>query len=166
MAPSPVIRLHDNDAVLIARTTLLPGIEVMTGVVTSERIPAGHKVAIRPIATGEEIRRYGQIIGFAARAIHAGEHVHIHNVELRAFERHGETGVDATPLDRIEPAATFQGIVRPDGRVATRNYLGVVSTVNCSATVSRAIADRMGRELEGHPSIDGVVVFPAIAVWS
>ena len=157
MTPTSVLRLAPADNVLLARDDLARGATLPDGGTTQELVPRGHKVAAADIAAGAPIRRYGQIIGFAARDIHAGEHVHIHNVELRAFERHGETGLDATPLDRIEPAAIFQGIVRPDGRVATRNYLGVVSTVNCSATVSRAIADRMGRELEGHPSIDGVV---------
>ena len=128
MAPSPVIRLHDNDAVLIARTTLLPGIEVTTGVVTSERIPAGHKVAIRPIATGEEIRRYGQIIGFATQPIRRGEHVHTHNLAMGAFERDHAFGADARKPEAAAEPATFLGFVRPDGRVATRNYIGVVST--------------------------------------
>jgi altronate hydrolase len=120
MAPSPVIRLHDNDAVLIARTTLLPGIEVMTGVVTSERIPAGHKVAIRPIATGEEIRRYGQIIGFATQPIAPGQHVHTQNMGMGDFDRDYAYGVDVKPTLNFDLPASFMGLKRSDGRVATR----------------------------------------------
>ena len=72
MAPAPVIRLHPDDGVLIARSSLPPGMVVADGVTTVERIPAGHKVAIKPIAVGEPVRRYGQIIGFADRADRAG----------------------------------------------------------------------------------------------
>ena len=86
-APSPVIRLHPDDAVLIARTMLLPGVEVAKGVTTSERIPAGHKVAIRPIAVNEPIYRYGQIIGFATQPIAPGQHVHTQNCGMGDFDR-------------------------------------------------------------------------------
>lgn len=96
MTPSPVIRLHPDDAVLIARTTLLPGIVVADGVTTTERISAGHKVAIRPIAVGEPIRRYGQIIGFATQAIAPGQHVHTQNCGMGEFSRDYAYGVDAS----------------------------------------------------------------------
>ena len=76
MAPAPVIRLHPDDGVVIARATLLPGTPLADGVLAAERIPAGHKAAIRPHAIGEPIRRYGQIIGFATAPIAPGQHVH------------------------------------------------------------------------------------------
>ena len=79
MTPAPVIRLHPDDGVLIARSSLPPGMAVADGVTTVERIPAGHKVAIKPIAAGEPIRRYGQIIGFATVPIAPGQHVHTQN---------------------------------------------------------------------------------------
>src|SRR6202165_3148303 len=79
VAPPPVIRLHPDDGVLIARSSLPPGMVVADGVTTVERIPAGHKVAIRPIAVGEPVRRYGQIIGFATIPIAPGQHVHSQN---------------------------------------------------------------------------------------
>ena len=85
MTPPPVIRLHENDGVLIARSSLPPGMAVAEGVTTAERIPAGHKVAIRAIAVGEPIRRYGQIIGFATAPIVPGQHVHTQNCGMGDF---------------------------------------------------------------------------------
>ena len=155
---TPVLRLSPDDNVLLARDDVPAGALLPEGTIAVRTaVGRGHKIAAEAIATGAPIRRYGQIIGFASRDIAAGDHVHLHNVELRPFDRHSDVGASTRPTDRIVPAATYRGIVRADGRVATRNYLGIVSTVNCSATVSRAIADRMGRELEGHETIDGVV---------
>jgi altronate hydrolase len=153
-----VLRLASDDNVVLALREVDAGGPLgTTGVVARDVIPAGHKAAIVAIPAGEPIRKYGQIIGFASVRIEPGDHVHLHNVAVRAFERDAAAGIDATPTAFIVPPATFQGIVRADGRVATRNYLGVVTTVNCSATAARYIADKLGRELEGHPTIDGVV---------
>src|SRR5579864_6635962 len=99
MAPPPVIRLHPDDGVVIARATLLPGAQVADGVVAAERIPAGHKVAVRPIAAGEPVRRYGQIIGFASAAIAPGQHVHVQNCEMGDFAKDYAYGRDARPTD-------------------------------------------------------------------
>ena len=152
------MRLAAADNILLAGSDLAPADHLAEHDLTLvDAVPRGHKVAARPIATGEAVRRYGQIIGFAARPIAAGEHVHLHNLAMGSFDRDAAIGSDARPTQDIEPAATFEGIVRADGRVATRNYLGVVTTVNCSATAARAIADKFGREIEGHPHIDGVV---------
>src|SRR3984957_8901948 len=141
MAPPPVIRLHPDDGVVIARATLLPGTPVVDGVVTLDRIPAGHKVAVRAIAAGEPVRRYGQIIGFAASAIAPGRHVHVQNCEMGDFTKDYGYSVDAKPTDYANTPATFDGIRRPDGRVATRNYIGILTSVNCSAHVAGLIAD-------------------------
>ncbi|MDE2606466.1 MAG: altronate dehydratase [Burkholderiales bacterium] len=161
---TPFIRLHPNDDVLIARSQLVGGTAV-ENVTTRGLIPPGHKVAVRAIAPGQPVRRYNQIIGFASRAIAAGEHVHTHNLDMGpeggAFARDYAFGADVKP----EPArreATFLGIKRPDGRVATRNYIGVLSSVNCSATAARAIADHFSRRtnpraLADFPNVDGVV---------
>ena len=164
MSPSPTIRLHADDAVLIARTTLMPGVEVTRGVVTSERIPAGHKVAIRPIATGEPIRRYGQIIGFATQPIAPGQHVHTQNCGMGDFSRDYAYGVDVKPTPNFDLPASFDGIVRGDGRVATRNYIGILTSVNCSAHVAGIIADMFKKNpfsdhdpLADYPNVDGVV---------
>ena len=79
---SPVIRLHPDDGVLIARASLPPGTLVAEGLTTVDRIPSGHKVAIMPFAVGEPVIRYGQIIGFATQAIAPGQHVHVQNIGI------------------------------------------------------------------------------------
>lgn len=162
--PPPVIRLHPDDSVLIARTTILPGVEVSPGIVTADRIPAGHKVAIRPIAQGEPIRRYGQIIGFASEAVAPGRHIHTHNCGMGDFARDYAYGETATPTDYVNDPATFMGIRRADGRVATRNYIGLLTSVNCSAHVASLVADVFKRNpfsghdpLADYPNVDGVV---------
>ena len=164
MAASPVIRLHANDAVLIARASLMPGVEVSPGVVTAERIPAGHKVAIRPIAVGEEVRRYGQIIGFATQAIAPGQHVHTQNLGMGDFARDYAYGVDVKPTPNFDLPASFMGIRRDDGRIATRNYIGILTSVNCSAHVASMVADVFKKNpftghnpLADYPNVDGVV---------
>jgi len=164
MTPAPVIRLHPDDGVLIARSSLPPGMVVADGVTTVERIPAGHKVAIRPIATGEPIRRYGQIIGFATAAIAPGQHVHTQNCGMGDFAKDYAFGVDVTPTPNFDLPATFDGIRRPDGRVATRNYIGILTSVNCSAHVAGMVADVFKKNpftgdnpLADFPNVDGVV---------
>src|SRR5437870_11820526 len=113
MTPAPVIRLHPNDGVLIARASLPPGMVVADGVTTAERIPAGHKVAIRPIALGEPIRRYGQIIGFATAPIAPGQHVHIQNCGMVDFAKYYAFGVDVTPKPNFDLPAIFGDIRSP-----------------------------------------------------
>jgi len=129
MAPPPVIRLHPNDNVVIARTTLLPGTPVFESVTAAERIPAGHKVTTRPIEQGEPIRRYGQIIGFATVPIEPGRHVHVQNAGMGDFAKDYGFTSNAKPTDFVNDPATFLGIRRPDGRVATRNYIGILTSV-------------------------------------
>ena len=164
MTPAPVIRLHPDDGVLIARSSLPPGMVVADGVTTVERIPAGHKVAIRPIAVGEPIRRYGQIIGFATIPIAPGQHVHTQNCGMGDFAKDYAFGVDVTPTPNFDLPATFDGIRRPDGRVATRNYIGILTSVNCSAHVAGMVADIFKKNpftgdnpLADFPNVDGVV---------
>ena len=164
MAPPPVIRLHPDDSVVIARASLLPGAPIGDNLVARQRVPAGHKVAVRAIAAGEAIRRYGQIIGFASAPIGAGEHVHVHNCEMGDFAKDYAYGEDARPTAMFDQPATFQGIVRPDGRVATRNYIGILTSVNCSAHVASVVADMFRRNpftgddpLADFPNVDGVV---------
>ena len=156
---SLTIRLHPDDDVVIARAQLVSGTQLLDEKVTvSGLIPPGHKVASHAIRKGEPVRRYNQTIGFASRDIAAGEHVHLNNLQMGAFDRDYAFGVDAKPTQYVDAPATFTGIVRPDGRVATRNYIGILSTVNCSATVARGIADHFRRErLAAFPNVDGVV---------
>lgn len=162
------LRLHENDDVLVARADIGLGDRLVKGgpegedVISRSQVPAGYKLARRAIASGEPVRKYNVIIGFAATDIPAGTMVHSHNLEFREFDR------DYAPATEFEPVAllpeseraTFNGIVRADGRVATRNFIGILSTVNCSATVVRKAAEWFTPErLADYPNIDGVVAF-------
>jgi len=160
----PVIRLHPEDGVVIARQVLPPGTPVAPNVLAAVRIPAGHKVATRFHAAGEPVRRYGQIIGFTTEAVTPGQWVHTHNLAMGDFARDYAWGVDARPTEPVLEPATFQGIIRADGRVATRNYIGIVTSVNCSAHVADLIAQAFRRNpitgddpLAAWPNVDGVV---------
>ncbi|MBP6559288.1 MAG: altronate dehydratase, partial [Burkholderiaceae bacterium] len=123
---TPFIRLHPADDVVIARARLVGGTTV-EGVAVRGLIPAGHKVAMRALAPGEPVRRYNQIIGFASKAIAPGEHVHTQNLNMGPdkgdFARDYAFGADVKPAPAPR-TATFMGIKRADGRVATRNYIG------------------------------------------
>ena len=160
---SLTIRLHPDDDVVIARTQLVGGTRLIDEDVTvTGLVPPAHKVATRAIRAGAPVKRYNQIIGFASKDIAPGEHVHLHNLAMGSFDRDYAFGADARPTQYVDRPATFMGIVRRDGhnagKVATRNYLGILSTVNCSATVARAIADQVSRgALARYPSVDGVV---------
>jgi len=160
---APSIRIHPRDNVVIARRQLLGGTVLADeGVTVAGLVPPGHKVATRAIAAGEAVRRYDQIIGHATQAIAPGQHVHVHNLAYADFARHHEPGAGAAPTAYVDAPATFDGIVRADGRVATRNYIGVLTSVNCSATAARAIADHFRRDirpeaLADYPNVDGVV---------
>ncbi|MBC7710939.1 MAG: altronate dehydratase [Rhizobacter sp.] len=154
------IRLHPNDDVVIARAQLIGGTQLQNeGVTVKGMVPPGHKVATKAIALGAPVRRYNQIIGFASKAIQPGEHVHVNNLAMgETFARDYAFGVDVRPVASAMPQATFMGIKRADGRVATRNYIGLLSTVNCSATVCKLIADHFrGDALADYPNVDGVV---------
>ena len=154
-----VIRLNPSDDVVIACQEVPPGIFLPEeGLTVKDAIPAGHKIALRSIPIGQPVRRYNQIIGFATKPISAGEHVHVHNLGVHSFERDYAFCADTKPSSYVRPAATFRGIVRPDGRVATRNYIGVLTTVNCSATVAKKISEAFaGDALRDYPNVDGVV---------
>ncbi|MEK8051278.1 altronate dehydratase family protein [Ideonella sp. DXS22W] len=167
MSVPPVIRIHPDDNVVIARQQLVGGTALPAeGVTVAGLVPPGHKLATRAIRQGEPVRRYGQIIGTATRDIAPGEHVHTQNLAFSAFERAHEPGAAATPTAYVAEPATFMGIVRDEpwrkGRVATRNYIGVLTSVNCSATAARAIADHFRRDIKpealaDYPNVDGVV---------
>ena len=158
-----VIRIHPDDDVVIARQQLVGGTRIESeGITVSGLVPPGHKVATRAIAAGEPVRRYDQIIGTAKQAIAPGQHVHTHNLEFSSFARDYAAASGARPTDYVAGPATFDGIVRADGRIATRNYVGILTSVNCSATVARAIADHFRRDtnpkaLERFPNVDGVI---------
>ncbi len=159
MSAPLAIRLHPADNVIVARMDILPGTEVEAGVAAAQRVPPGHKILSTAVARGAPIRKYNQIIGFATEDLPAGTHVHTHNCVMGDFERDYAFCADARATEYVPEAerAIFHGIVREDGRVATRNYIGIVTTVNCSAATSRMIASKVAPLLEAFSNIDGVV---------
>ncbi|MBB3769567.1 altronate hydrolase [Angulomicrobium tetraedrale] len=162
--PPRTLRLNAADNVLIAVDSLPAGTALAEGIVALRHVPKGHKIAAAPIAAGEAIRKFGQIIGFAGADIAAGDWVHEHNVQMQEFARDYAFASEAKPDGGLLPGeapATFEGFRRADGRVGTRNYIGILSSVNCSATVAEFIADAVTRSgmLDAYPNIDGVVAF-------
>jgi altronate hydrolase len=162
-APHPLFRLHPRDNVLVARRQVPAGTvweseDNTAGVTTREAIDMGHKVALRPIAQGESVYKFGQPIGYASRAIAPGEWVHVHNVAIGELQHdYGFCSAIPEPPTPIT-GRTFQGYRRANGKAATRNYIGIVSTVNCSATSSKFIAQQFGQELlADFPNVDGVI---------
>ena len=157
------IRLHPNDNVVVARIDIAQGAVVPEESLTClNRIPAGHKVAARAIAKGEPILKYNTVIGFASNDIRPGTLLHRLNMEFREFDRDYAYAQEYKPTPMLPEAerARFMGYVRDDGRVATRNYVGIVSTVNCSATVVHRMADWFTKErLAEFSNIDGVAAF-------
>jgi altronate hydrolase len=162
MATSAVIRLHENDDVLIAAQQLLPGTATAHENLTiATLVPPGHKVAAHDIKAGEAVRRYNQIIGFATSDIAAGQHVHSHNLGMGEFKRDYDIGQGIRKVHQVAHPATFMGYKRKNGKVGTRNYIAVIASVNCSATVVRAIANYFSPDrLAGYPNIDGVIALP------
>ena len=161
-----VLRLHETDNVAVMKRPIKAGTELAgasSRFAASRDIPAGHKIALAEIRESEPVRKYGQIIGFAKGLIIPGDHVHMHNVAVKDFGRDYQFCVDAQPVQLYptERLRSFLGYSRPGGRVGTRNYLAVISSVNCSASVSHYIADRF-KSLEfrrDFPNVDGVVAF-------
>jgi altronate hydrolase len=158
---SLALKLHPDDNVAIARASISQGTVVTEfgNIVVLADVPAAHKIALAHINSGEPVLRYGQIIGFATKAIAPGDYVHTHNLEMATFERDYAFGEDAKVASPAASPVTFQGFVRADGRVATRNYIGVVSTVNCSSTVTKMVVEHFSRNgvLDAYPNVDGVV---------
>jgi altronate hydrolase len=163
MVPPVALRLHPDDNVAVATSEIPAGGAIeLTGtpsrVVASERIEMGHKMALVAIARGTPIRKYGQTIGFATTDIEPGEWVHTHNVEPGSLSLDYAIASDVPPDPVPIRGRTFLGFRRPDGRAATRNYIGIVSTVNCSAATARFVAQRFDSSvLADYPNIDGVV---------
>lgn len=157
MNPAGFLQLDPTDVVAVALTEQAPGSPLPGGAVTAVAIPAGHKAAIRTIAQGEQVTKYGQVIGVATTDILPGQYVHTHNLAMLDYDRDFKRRPPPIP----EPpgkAAFFDGFRRADGSAATRNYVGIVTTVNCSASVANYIADGFcGDALAGYPSVDGVV---------
>ncbi len=158
----PILHLNANDNVAVALQDLKPGDVLGFGEVSaSQPVPRGHKVAVQPIAAGQPVRKYGQIIGEATLAILPGHHVHGHNLVFRpsTVDHAIGTALRRQELLPEDKRATFQGIRRESGEIATRNYVGVITTVNCANTAARLIADqfRGPNGLADYPNVDGIV---------
>jgi altronate hydrolase len=163
----PILILRPEDDVGVARRPI-PAQHRLSSpyqeLTSAQPIPAGHKIALRPLPTGSPVRKYGQIIGFALHPIAPGEHVHTHNLAVRDFDRDPSPEPDPAPVVPMPPPSgtrTFQGYLRPDGRVGTRNYLAVISSVNCSATVARYVKDQFdpAQLRKEFPHVDGIIAF-------
>jgi altronate hydrolase len=156
-----LIQLHPADDVVVAISTLSAGEQVEHQgdlIRIRQRVPAGHKLAIRSRAVDEPIRKFGQIIGFAATSIDVGDHVHSHNLSCGNYDRDGVIGETISSQVVAETPRTFAGYLRPDGRVGTRNYVALLSTVNCSASsVHRVAAYFTPERLAAFPNVDGVM---------
>lgn len=155
-----IIRLNPNDNVVVAVDPIEPG-TIAASVAATGTVPRGHKMAVLPIAEGEPVRKFGQIIGFASRSIGPGEHVHTHNCHFATFER-DYAYAEAARTENVLPEterATFQGYRRSNGRAGTRNYIGILTSVNCSATAARFMAQAVDRSgiLSQYPNVDGVI---------
>ena len=158
------IRLNENDNVVVARAEILPGTSIPgENVQTTAAIPRGHKIATRAIPKGETVTKYDQIIGFAIEDIAPGDHIHTHNCEFRMVDRDYQFATDLRETKMVPEAErrTFEGYVRKNGSVGTRNYIGILTSVNCSATVAKYIADSFNStgKLADYPNIDGVSAF-------
>lgn len=156
--------LHPGDDVAVARTDLAAGTKLTRegGTITLwQDIPRGHKLAVKPASIGDQVRKYGQVIGFALADIAPGDWVHTHNLGFGSGELAHDYGVgqDVKPVALVPAAerATFQGYLRPSGKVGTRNYLAVISTVNCASSVAVGIAERFRGVEREHSDFDGVI---------
>jgi altronate hydrolase len=156
------IRLDPADNLIVAVDPIEPGAE-LHGARATAKVPRGHKMAIEFTPKGAPFRKFGQIIGFATRDVAPGEHVHTQNCEFAAFARDYAYAENARPWDPLpmDQRRTFQGYRRGDGRAGTRNYIGILTSVNCSASVARFMAESMMRSgiLNDYPEIDGIVPF-------
>lgn len=155
------VRLYPDDNAVTATRALQVG-QTIEDVATTVPIPSGHKIATRAIAKGEQVRKYAQFIGLASEDIAPGDHMHTHNVEFRNTEAAYEFSTDMRPVAMVPETQrdTFMGYCRENGNVGTRNYIAIVTSVNCSATAARRIADAFEpEELAQYPNVDGVVAF-------
>ena len=155
------VKLSSDDNVVTATKAVNAGVTT-EGIKTQESVPSGHKIAVCDIKKGQQVTKYAQCIGFASLDIKAGEHVHTHNVEFRNTQTDYEFCTNNEPTNFVDHDArdTFMGFRRANGNIGTRNYIAIVTSVNCSATAARRIADAFGpRELSEYPNVDGVVAF-------
>lgn len=157
---SPILRLHSADNLAVATQHLSSGTDVSADDMqlrTAAEIPAGHKVALREIQVGAPVVKFGQAIGYASEPIAVGDWIHVHNVQASKPGQEYEFGTEIHEPPSAAPR-TFEGFRRDDGRCGTRNYIAIASTVNCSATTARYVAQELSRtDLANYANIDGIV---------
>ena len=156
-----VLRLTEADDVAIALAPIAVGEALGIGdLCATETIPSGHKIALRRLNAGQSVRKFGAIIGQALATIEAGAHVHSHNLGFVASNQEAKIGSDLAPLPPVLHPRTFEGYHRADGQVGTRNYIGILTSVNCSATVAKRIAAHFHEErMAEFAGVDGVAAF-------
>ena len=152
-----VLNKNDNVAVtpfIIPAKTKIEGQNISS----IDDIPFGHKICLKTVNKGDPVIKYDQIIGFASKNINPGEHVHSHNLEFKDFDRKFKV-IEKKSIINEKSELFFNGIMRDNGQVATRNYIGIISTVNCSATVTKMISEKIKQSniLKDFPNIDGIV---------
>ncbi len=155
---SEILVLADSDTVAVALQALKAG-QVIDGIEVQENIAKGHKLARKDIAKGDSVVKYAQSIGVASEAIACGSHVHSHNLDFRSTAGQYEFTTDASTVS-ISSTDTFKGYKRANGECGTRNYVAVISSVNCSATAAHNIADAFDEAfMQQYPNVDGVAAF-------
>ena len=156
-----VIQLSESDNIAVSPVNIPENASIEShNIKTITKIPQGHKISIKEIKKGEKIIKYGQIIGEATENIQEGEHVHSHNLAFVEFKRETPRQlIKKIDLTNNSIPKTFEGLVRKNGKIGTRNFIGLVSTVNCSATVVKQIADKINFFLKDNSfeNIDGAV---------
>lgn len=158
---SLAIRLHGNDNVVTAKSDIDPNVSLNEeNVITTQFIPVGHKIATKNINKGDDVVKYDNIIGMATENINIGDHVHVHNIGMSNKKRDYEfsKGCKEIKILSEDKQATFMGYKRANGKYGTRNFVGIISSVNCSATVCKKIADSFDEAvMSQYPNVDGVV---------
>ena len=165
MTTSPLaehaLLLHPDDDVAVALRDLPPGLTLTHGelsIPVTAAIPQGHKISVRTKPTGSAVRKYGQTIGRTTVPVNPGDHVHTHNLAMDAVRQTYEFGTERIRPPRAAVPRTFEGFERGGGAAGTRNYVGIVTSVNCSASTARMIADQFrGPIMDAYPNVDGVV---------
>jgi altronate hydrolase len=158
-----ILRIHPNDTVAVALEALPAGRACRVGdltVTTAAAIGAGHKIALVTIARGEPVIKYGQPIGHATEPIAPGQHVHTHNMatNLTGITEYAYEPFGPPEMLEVSGDVTFDGYVRPDGRVGIRNEIWIIPTVGCI----NGVAETLARQATQRYSGDGLDGFYAL----
>ncbi|MEO4044831.1 altronate dehydratase family protein [Hoeflea sp. CAU 1731] len=163
-ADANILKLNEADNVAVAISIIREGTPIPGGATALRDVPRGHKVALSAIPAGGAVRKYGQVIGYAKEDIAPGIWLHDHNVGMGESELDYAIGAEKRPVPEATEKATFRGFRRANGKVGTRNYIGVLTSVNCSTTVAAAIVNEIEQsgELRDYPNIDGIIALKQV----